>query len=293
MGINNEVYDKKGRAWWDDDGDSTLVSLRFLSNPVKFNYFRKIAHDKLKLDPNNNTVLDVGCGGGYLSEELARINLAVTGIDPSYQSVKSAKKHAVQENLNINYVEGFGENLPFESNSFDFICCCDVLEHVDGLETVLSEISRVLKNNGIFFYDTINRTLISKLIMIKILQEWKSTAFLDPNVHIWNMFIKPKELIKVMAEHKLINRDIKGLSPGMNFIAHYFNLRKRAKGKISWQDLSKKMKMHIDNNLSVNYVGYAEKMEPHGLRAPEHGAPRSIKSGEASARHSHHARVFI
>lgn len=250
-----------GSSWWDEDGDGNLVSLRFLSNPVKFNYFNTVIANKIKKSSNNNSVLDVGCGGGYLSEEFAKIGFEVTGIDPSSKSIEAAQAHAKQENLVIRYFEGYGEKLPFESNTFDFVCCCDVLEHVKDFRVIIKEISRVLKNKGVFFYDTINRTMISKFVMIKIMQEWKSTSFLEPNVHIWDMFIKPKELLKVFGDNNLVNQAIKGFSPGSNYISHYFSLKKRAKDKISWQELGKRLNLKINNNISCNYIGYAIKSD--------------------------------
>lgn len=259
MEVNNAIYNDLGHAWWDDDGDGNLVSLRYLSNPVKFNYIHSIVRNVRNQFPNRRTLLDVGCGGGYLSEELAKIDLDVTGLDPSPASIAAARSHAAKEGLAIDYCEGYGEKLPFESNRFDFACCCDVLEHVDDYSRVIREISRVLKPGGVFFYDTINRTLISKFVMIKIMQEWRGTAFLDPGIHSWDMFIKPQELLNVLVEHQLINQDIKGLSPGMNIFSHYFNLRKRAKSKISWQELGKRLKLRISRNTACTYIGYAVK----------------------------------
>ncbi len=156
-------------------------------------------------------------------------------------------------------MEGCGEDLPFEPDTFDFVCCCDVLEHVGNYRQIIKEISRVLKNGGVFFYDTINRTAISKFVMIKIMQEWKSTAFLDPNVHVWEMFIKPKELLETLNEHNLVNREIKGISPGMKVISHYFNLRKRARGEMSWQKLGRRLKLRISRNKSSTFIGHALK----------------------------------
>jgi 2-polyprenyl-6-hydroxyphenyl methylase/3-demethylubiquinone-9 3-methyltransferase len=80
MSINNEIYENLGDTWWDDNGDSNLVSLRFLNNPVKFNYIKNVIYQKQKSHIGNGSILDVGCGGGYLSEELAKIGLKVTGI---------------------------------------------------------------------------------------------------------------------------------------------------------------------------------------------------------------------
>lgn len=257
--INNEVYDRLGHDWWNDNGDGNLVALRFLSNPIKFNYIKSIILKKSQSNFNNASLLDVGCGGGYLAEELSRIGLKVTGIDPSNKSIESAQLHSRQQGLAIDYMVGSGEKLPFESNTFDYICCCDVLEHVKDFKTVITEISRVLKNGGIFFYDTINRTLISKLIMIKIMQEWKHTSFLESNIHIWDMFIKPKELTSVFDECNLENKEFRGLSPGNNFVAHYLNFRKRAKSEITWQELGKRLNLKLTNNLSSHYIGHAEK----------------------------------
>jgi 2-polyprenyl-6-hydroxyphenyl methylase/3-demethylubiquinone-9 3-methyltransferase len=97
----------------------------------------------------------------------------ITEIYPSEQSLTNAEKHVKDNNLKTNYERGTGENLPFQDNSFDVVFCCNVLEHVSDLPKVIAEISRVLKNGGIFFYDTFNRTILSKIGVIKILQEWK------------------------------------------------------------------------------------------------------------------------
>ena len=257
--INNKIYNDLGRGWWDEDGDGNLVSLRYLNNPVKFNYISNVIRSKQKNNINNMSVLDVGCGGGYLSEELAGIGLDVTGIDPSKASIEAAIIHAKQKNLTIKYLEGFGEKLPFESNSFHFVCCCDVLEHVKNFTLIIKEISRVLKSGGVFFYDTINRTIISKIVMIRVMQGWEGISFLEPNIHIWDMFIKPKELMEVLSCYNLINQEVKGISPSMNLISHFFSLRARNKGNISWQELGQRLNLKISNNISCTYIGYAVK----------------------------------
>ena len=133
-------------------------------------------------------------------EEFARLGCQVTGVDPSKPSLATAKAHAKQSGLDIDYQVGVGEDLPFANETFDIVYCCDVLEHVNHLEGVISEISRVLKKGGIFLYDTINQTLPSKLIMIKLFQEWKATSFMPPHLHDWNMFIKPRTLQALMIQ---------------------------------------------------------------------------------------------
>jgi 2-polyprenyl-6-hydroxyphenyl methylase/3-demethylubiquinone-9 3-methyltransferase len=256
--INNQIYSDLGCGWWDENGDGNLVSLRYLTNPAKFNYINNVIKSYGKC-PKKISVLEVGCGGGYLADKLAKAGFEVTGLDPSNNSIKAAKVHAKQENLTIKFVEGFGEKLPFKSNSFHFVCCCDVLEHVKDFTLVIKEISRVLRRGGVFFYDTINRTTISKIVMIKVMQGWEGISFLGPNIHIWDMFIKPKELIEVLSHYNLVNQEIKGLSPSMNFISHFFSLRARNKGQISWQELGKRFNLKISSNISCNYIGYAVK----------------------------------
>ncbi len=260
MAINNAVYERKGHAWWDENEDGSLISLRYLSNPVKFGYIQAVISDRWSARAVKPSLLDVGCGGGYLTEELARSGLSVTGIDPSPATIHTAREHARQTGLDIDYLEGRGEALPFASARFDCVCCCDVLEHVADPELIVAEIARVLKPGGLFFYDTINLTFISRLVMIKIMQEWKGTAFLEPHIHLWHMFIKPRELIAMLAAHGLVNQDLKGLGPGPNFIAHYFNLRRRARGRIGWAELGRRLGLRINTNLAMTYVGYALKL---------------------------------
>lgn len=261
MAVNNQIYDDLGHGWWDADGDGNLVSLRYLSNPLKQRYIESIVAKRGRT-PAREKLLDVGCGGGYLSEALAAIGFRVTGVDPSPTSLRAARNHARENGLTIDYCEGCGEALPFVTNAFDLVCCCDVLEHVPDYTLVVREIARVLKPGGIFFYDTINRTLVSRLIMITVMQDWERTAFLNPDIHDWQMFIKPRELLNVLGAQGLVNQEIRGLAPGKNFIAHYRNLRKRAKGEMSWPELGRRLKLAINDNRSCTYIGYAIKSGP-------------------------------
>ena len=165
MKINNEVYDEMANHWWGEDDFGTMATILYFANNARFNYFTSILESKFDFDYPKECLIDIGCGGGYLSEEFAKIGINVTGVDPSKESIKVAEKHAIENNLKINYVHGYGENLPFESNSFSMATCCDVLEHVKDLNAVISEISRLLAPGGILFFDTINRTIISKIIL--------------------------------------------------------------------------------------------------------------------------------
>jgi len=153
-----EYYDLNAEKWW-KEGETLHLLNHF--NQTRFEFAANYIPNWRKL-----RVLDVGCGGGLACEMLTQSGANVSGIDLSENSIKVAKEHASQSQLEIDYRQGFAENLPFESNTFDVVLCFDVLEHVSSLKSVISEIDRVLSKGGIFLFDTINRTFKAKLVMI-------------------------------------------------------------------------------------------------------------------------------
>ncbi len=255
--IDNDLYNSPSDIWWDEN--SMLALLKKSVNPCRFGYHLKVYKEILMRDPKNKTALDVGCGGGILAEEFAAAGFKVTGIDPSENSLTTARGHARYMGLDIDYQLGTGEHLEFEDNSFDVIYCCDVLEHVRDLPKCISEIARVLKPDGVFFYDTFNRNPLSKLIVIKIWQEWKSTAFMLPNLHVYEMLIKPKELEELMLANDLGQIHMKGMSPNVSPLKMIGLLKQRAKGKLTYSELGNKLRLKESNDLMVGYMGYAIK----------------------------------
>ncbi|HPO13478.1 MAG TPA: bifunctional 2-polyprenyl-6-hydroxyphenol methylase/3-demethylubiquinol 3-O-methyltransferase UbiG [Candidatus Hydrogenedentes bacterium] len=255
--IDNEMYKYKGHVWWDDN--ESPATLRFFINPIRFAYFLRILDVHRGINYSLNTVLDVGCGGGFLTEEFAKAGYSVKGVDPAEESLDCARNHALENGLNIDYRAGCGEHLPFPDASFDIVLCCDVLEHVDDIQVVLQEISRVLKDGGLFFYDTVNRTWASYFIVIKILQDWPFTAQHEPRSHVWEMFVAPEELCAAMASAKLIHKEQRGLSARGSMIRNLINLRRRVQGKISFRELGERLKFHESSDLRVSYMGYAVK----------------------------------
>ena len=95
--------------------------------------------------PSRSVALDIGCGGGFLAEEFAHLELRVVGVDPSGVSIETARRHAAANGLDLDYRVGFGERLPVADDEFDLAYCCDVLEHVSDLDAVISETARGLK----------------------------------------------------------------------------------------------------------------------------------------------------
>jgi 2-polyprenyl-6-hydroxyphenyl methylase/3-demethylubiquinone-9 3-methyltransferase len=259
MPIDNELYNSLSETWWDENG--AFSTLRTWLGPVRFGYFRRILLEKYNRDIQGLKVLDVGCGGGLLAEPFAQLGCQVTGIDPSEPSLTTARKHAELTGLKIDYQGGIGEHIPFADATFDIVICCDVLEHVNDVQQVIQEISRVLITDGIFFYDTINRTFLSWLAVIKLAQEWKMTSCLPPHLHDWRHFIKPQELLQYMQHCHLQNQDIKGMSPRANpFVILNLFLRHKF-GKTTLTEMGKRMHFQESNDLSGSYMGYALKAE--------------------------------
>ena len=256
MPVDNHLYDTLAASWWDESG--VLHTLRGL-NPVRFGYMRRILIDGLGMDLQGKKTLDVGCGGGLLAEEFARVGCVVTGIDPSEKSLESARDHARQVGLAIEYRQGVGEDLPFPDGAFEIVYCCDTLEHLDDLGQVISEISRVLQPGGVFLYDTINRTLESWIVMIKLFQEWDSTSLMPLGLHDWKMFVKPGELLAKLAENGLENQDQTGLKSSANPLRAIRILRARKRGEISYLEAMRRIDLRESRDKSVLYAGYARK----------------------------------
>ncbi len=254
--IDNDLYNAQGDIWWKPD--TVLHLLKSSVNPWRVGYMSRTLK-KLGIDPNGKAALEVGSGGGILTEEIARMGFTITGIDPAEQSVVTASNHAKASGLTIKYEQGSGENLPYANASFDCVFCCDVLEHVKDLPKVVSEISRVLKPGGVFFYDTLNRTFVSKMVAIKIWQEWKWWAFMPPNLHVWEMFIKPNEIRELLETNGLNWKEHKGSSPNVSIPKMLGYLRKRAKGEWTFEELGKKFWLVESQDMNILYAGHAIK----------------------------------
>ena len=144
--------------------------------------------------------------------------------------------------------------------------CCDVLEHVSDLRRVIAETARVLKPGGTYLYDTINRTLRSRLIVITLLQEWRWTAVMPPGLHDWNMFIKPDELRRHLEQQGMVPGGLTGLKPRANPFRVIRALRRRKRGLISYAEAARQMSPGESPDTSVAYMGYARKLAPTSAR---------------------------
>jgi 2-polyprenyl-6-hydroxyphenyl methylase / 3-demethylubiquinone-9 3-methyltransferase len=135
-----------------------------------------------------------------------------------------------------------------------------VLEHVRDVTRVIGEIARVLTPGGIYFYDTINRTLWSNLLMIKFLQDWEWSRLLPCDLHDWSMFIKPRELHALMGEYGVANRETAGMSPSGNLFGLIYNIRRFKRGRIPLGELARRLRLKASKDTSASYMGYAIKL---------------------------------
>jgi len=261
--VDNSLYRNRAGSWWDDD-DGAFSTIRHFINPARCGWFRRILEARPPAGPGAPPLLDVGCGGGYLAEEFARSGCRVTGLDAAPESLAAARRHAAACRLDIDYVAGRAERLPFPPASFDLAACCDVLEHVDGPEAVVAEIARVLRPGGLFFFDTINRTLRSRVAVIGAMQRWRATAFVPPDTHAYKNFIKPRDLKRMLETNHLTPGAMRGLSPRCHPLSALLALRRRARGAISFEELGRRLAFGPSRDLSISYIGYAIRREPAG-----------------------------
>ena len=212
--INKEEIQKFSRLadeWWDVNGKFKPLHM---FNPIRIEYILENIKKHFKIENNkNNTltglkILDIGCGGGLISEPMARLGAKVTGIDASEKNINIAKLHSEQSNLNINYIKIAPENLN-EIEKFDVILNLEIVEHVDNVNLYIKSCYKLLKKNGLMFTATLNRSFtsyIKAIIGAEYILRW-----LPIGTHDWNKFIKPEELEKFLSQEKFSTLDIKGL----------------------------------------------------------------------------------
>ena len=181
------------------------IRILYITDTIR-NYFN-IKKDKTNyLDGLN--ILDIGCGGGLISEPMSRLGGKVTGIDASEKNINIAKLHSKKNNLKINYINSSPENLN-NFNEFDIILNLEIVEHVDNVNLYIKSCHKLLKKNGLMFTATFNRSFssyIKAIIGAEYILRW-----LPIGTHDWNKFIKPEELERYLSNEKFSTLDVKGL----------------------------------------------------------------------------------
>ncbi len=198
--------------WWNPEGKFKPLH-KF--NPIRIKYIKENIINNFKLKNKTKplkgiSILDIGCGGGLLSEPMSKMGADVTGIDASYKNIKIAKLHSKKQKLKINYLCSSPEKIKGKKK-FDVILNMEIVEHVEDIGFFLKSSSKLLKKNGIMFVATINKTLKSYIFAIvgaEYVLRW-----LPIGTHEWEKFVKPEDLKEIMLKN---NFSLNKLT-GMNF----------------------------------------------------------------------------
>jgi len=244
--VNNEIYNTYGDRWYTAQDDPVAL-LRAESKTKSPWILEKLKKHGL-LD-SSTQVLDVGCGAGFLSNELALHHLNVTGVDLSEDSIRVAQKF--DSTKSVKYLAADAYNLPFADQSFDVLTAMDFLEHVDQPAKAIQEFSRVLKPGGIFIFHTFNRNFLAYLVIIKLV-EWlvKNTP---KNMHVLELFIKPSELAQYCKQADLQTQEMIGIKPQFSTIP----LKNVWTGVVPLS-----LRFELTRSLLLSYMGYAIKTKP-------------------------------
>jgi 2-polyprenyl-6-hydroxyphenyl methylase/3-demethylubiquinone-9 3-methyltransferase len=211
--INKEEIEKFSRIaeeWWNPLGKFKPLH-KF--NPIRISYIKDNIINSFKLKKQekplkNLKILDIGCGGGLLSEPMCRLGADVTGIDASKKNIQVAKLHAKKSNLKIKYISTSPEN--FKTNvKFDVILNMEIIEHVEDVSFFLKSCSSLLKKGGIMFIATINKTL--KSYVFAIIGAEYILRWLPIGTHEWEKFVSPNDLINISKKYNLNLENLDGM----------------------------------------------------------------------------------
>ena len=214
-------FSKLATEWWNKNG---IFKILHDIQPIRIKYIQDTLNKK-KL--NKLKILDVGCGGGLVSEGIAKLGADVTGIDFIEENIRVAKKHAKQSKLEINYIVKDFEKEKLTSK-YDVIIIFEVLEHLENWKSFLEKIQKNLKPKGVLIASTINRNLISKFLTIDLAENL--LKWIPLNTHNYYKFIKPEELKDNLTANNFKKIEFSGLS---------YNIFKQ--------------KWKMNNNKKVNY----------------------------------------
>jgi len=223
-------FSKIATEWWNPEGKFKPLH-KF--NPIRIKYIKDNIIKNFKLSSTVKPlkkidILDIGCGGGLLSEPMCRLGANVVGIDASQKNIDIAKFHAKKNRLKINYMCATPESLKIKKK-FDVILNMEIIEHVEDVNFFLKKSSELLKKNGLMFIATLNKTLKSyafAIIGAEYILQW-----LPIGTHDWDKFVKPEDLIKINKDNNLKLEKLDGMK---------FNL------------LTEQWSLSSDN--SVNYI---------------------------------------
>ena len=223
--LNQEShFDEFAYDWWNKSGHYKLLHRL---NPIRLQYILS------KCNLNKKKVLDIGCGGGILSEELCKQGAEVTGIDSSSKSISIARQHAKQNNYDIKYINKSIFEIT-DLGIYDFVICFEMIEHINKPNDLIKKIKKHSSKSSGLFLSTINRNLKS-FMLAKIMAEYVLN-YVPKGTHQYAKFITPYELTKMLENNNYKLNDISGLN---------------------FDPLDESF--YLSNNTDINYFLYAEK----------------------------------
>ena len=205
-----EKFSKIAEEWWDPNGkfkplhNFNPIRIKYIKDHILKDFDIKASEKPLK----NIKILDIGCGGGLLSEPMSRLGANVVGIDASKRNIEVAKFHSKKSKLKINYKVASPEMLN-KKIKFDVILNMEIIEHVENIDFFLKESSKLLKKNGLMFVATLNKTLKSYIFAIigaEYVLKW-----LPIGTHDWEKFVEPNTLINILKKNNLILKKLDGM----------------------------------------------------------------------------------
>ena len=226
-----EKFSKIAEEWWNPEGKFKPLH-KF--NPIRISYLKDNIIKTFKLQNKTKPldgikILDVGCGGGLLSEPIKRLGADIVGIDASKKNINIARLHAKKNRLNIKYSCASPETFKTKTK-FDVILNMEIVEHVEDINLFLKSCSKLLKKNGIMFVATLNKTL--KSYMFAIIGAEYVLRWLPIGTHEWEKFVKPNDLINILKKNNFKLECLDGMK---------FNIIKD-----EWT---------ISSDKSINYIG--------------------------------------
>jgi 2-polyprenyl-6-hydroxyphenyl methylase/3-demethylubiquinone-9 3-methyltransferase len=207
-----QQFESLASEWWDESGP--LKPLHRL-NPVRMGYLRQQICGHFGIDHAGFTpfkglsTLDIGCGGGLVTEPFCRLGANVTGIDAAAGNIKIAKEHALQQELSIRYEATPVEKLAATGKTFDVVTALEIIEHVDDSELFIASCCKLVKKDGLLVFSTLNRT--PKSFALGIVAAEYILRWVPRGTHDWKKFVRPSELTRPLTKHGFDVLDISGL----------------------------------------------------------------------------------
>lgn len=207
-------FESMAADWWDPDGKFRPLHRM---NPLRIGYIRDRICARLGRDPlapkplSGLSILDIGCGGGLLSEPMARLGATVTGVDAGAEAIGVARAHAAESGLDIDYRCSSAEDLAASGARFDAVLALEIVEHVADVDAFCGALATLLRPGGMLAMSTLNRTRRSWAVAI--LGAEHLLRIIPRGTHDWRKFLKPHELAAALRRAGLEVGDIAGMVP--------------------------------------------------------------------------------